>query len=77
MDRRKVNELCASEAVREANERRLHTFSKVVEHEEQVERMIAPVGVVAEIGGVESVACALVANIGDPDGGDGRAGYEL
>jgi hypothetical protein len=72
-----MSELCAAEAVRDPNEGRLHAFSICVEHEQKIEGVINPGGVVAEVWGIEGIAGTLIGEVGDPDGADGSCGDEV
>lgn len=67
-----VDDLSAAHTMSDTDEGGLHLISKSVDHEEQVERVVLPIDVVAELSGVERIAGALGGYVGDPDGVDGE-----
>lgn len=74
MHEAQVDELAGAAGVREADEGARHEGAEVVDHEEEVARVVEPGRVWAEVGFVEDVAGGFVGGVGDPDGADGGGG---
>ena len=53
-----------------ADEWRFHPGPEGVDHEQKIEGVVGPIGVVAEGRRVEGVAASLVGLVGGPDGVD-------